>query len=368
MSKFTFQLAQEKNDPELREILRINHIEGDMCVSFQREPNYFYASKICNHFQQTPVVINKDNQRIVGFGSRIIYEAFINGQKRPLGYLSNLRLNRECRNSTIIPRAYRYLNELHEDKRVSLYVTTVIEDNHYAKRLLSSQRAGLPTYRDYGVYNSFSIFPLKKQKLSGHYVMERGSHARLDEILDCIYKNGSQKQFYPYLSKDFFLSKNGVLRDFCIHDFYIAIKQDRVVGVLAKWDQSHFKQTIIEGYNGKLKWIRPFYNRCAKILEYPQLPDTKVPLNFFYISFVAIDNNNVDIFKDLLATVNNDAIDSQYSFFVVGLHSEDDLKDCIKGYRNIVYKSRLYIVYWEDGKDAFSSLERRMPYLEVGIL
>lgn len=368
MSGYTFKLAQDKDESALRSILRDNYIDGEMCVSFRREPNYFYASGICNKFQQTPVVIENKSGKIVGFGSRIIYEAFVNGEKMSIGYLSNLRLNKKFRKSTILPRSYRYLNELHQDRRVPFYVTTVIDDNNYAKNILSSKRAGLPTYHDFCIYNSFSIFPLKKRKISGEYIIERGSQARLDEILGCIYRNGAKKQFYPYISKDFFLSKNGVLRDFHIEDFYVALKGDKVVGVLAKWDQRNFKQTIIEEYKGKLKWFKPIHNSYARLMHYPRLPDLKVPLNFFYLSFIAVDNNDADIFKELLRAVNNDAIDSEYSFFIVGLHSKDVLQQSIKEYRNMVYKSRLYIVYWNDGRDSFNNLDKRTPYLEAGIL
>ena len=43
------------------------------------------------------------------------------------------------------------------------------------------------------------------------------------------------------------------LRDFKVQDFYLALCGGRVAGVVGKWDQSAYKQTVVTRYRGRLR-------------------------------------------------------------------------------------------------------------------
>lgn len=369
MNDYIFQLANENDEAELREILKNNPIDGEISIVFKRDPNYFYATQIGNRFNQVMIVKNRRIDKIVGLGNRAIYPAYVNGKICHLGYLSNLRLDNNYRNSLLLSRGYQYLKSLHQDKKTPIYITTIIEDNKFANNLLTSQRAGLPIYHNFGIYHTIAIsLSGKKIKKKGNFEIKKGSIERLDDIIDCIHRNGSQKQFYPFYTKEEFVSGNGILRDFKIEDFYLALKKDKIIGVLAKWDQTNFKQTVVTSYKGKMKLVKPLYNLYARVFRYSPLPKPNSPLNYFYISFIAIDSNNPQIFQELLQAVYNDTIGLRYPYFLVGLHSRDPLLKAVREYPHITYKSCLYIVYWEDGKEFFRGLDNRMPYSEISML
>jgi len=369
MSDYSFQLAEESDEAELRDILKNNPMNGDIRISFLRDPNFFYAAKIGNHFSQTIIIKDVRNNKIVGLGTRSIISAYINGQICNVGYLNNLRLDSRYRNATLLTRGYQYLKTLHQDEKVPFYITTIIEGNKYAEDLLTSQRAGLPVYHDFGRYHcvAISVFG-KKKKISGDFQILKGSRQKLDEILDCIERNGSQKQFYPFYLKEDFLTNEGILRDFQIEDFYIALKNDKVMGVMAKWDQINFKQTIVTAYKGKMEVLKPFYNLGAKVFGYPSFPVPNSQLKFFYLCFIAIDSNDLQIFRELLRAIYNDTVGLGYSYFLLGLHLRDPLLKALKEFHYYKYYSRLYVVCWEDGENFYKNLDNRIPYLEISIL
>lgn len=369
MSSYIFQLANGNNEAELRGILENNPIIGKISIVFKRDPNYFWAAKVGSRFNQTIIVKDKKINKIVGLGNRSIYSAYLNGKVCHLGYLSNLRINNNYRNSLLLSRGYQYLKSLHQDKKTPIYITTIIEDNKLANNLLTSQRAGLPTYHKFGTYHTL-VVPTsgKKRKNNGDFEIKRGSKEKLDEIIDCIHRNGSQKQFYPFFNKEDFISGNEILRDFKIEDFYLALKKDKIIGVVAKWDQSNFKQTIITSYQNQMKFTKPFYNLYARVLGYPPLPKPNSSLSYFYLSFIAVNSNSPQIFRGLLQAIYNDTDCSKYTYFLVGLHTRDPLLKVVKEHWHITYKSYLYIVYWKDGEEIFKELDNRIPYLEISML
>lgn len=364
MNKITFELAKDFDDEALQKIIVNNPMDGEIQISFQRRPSYFYAEEVKGKFYQ--IIVAKDNQNIIATGTRSIRPLFINGKVIDVGYLSDLRINKSYRNKTTLAKGYQYLYKLHQDKKVSIYITTIIEDNIEAINILTSKRVNLPAYHDIGRYctMAISLFRKKKGLLNPDFEIVRGCNALLREIVDCMQRNGQKRQFYPFYTIDDFTS----LRDFDIHNFYVAVKNNKVIGVLARWDQRSFKQNIVTGYKGKIKIIKPFYNLGAYLFGFSKLPQIGTELKSFYISFIAIDSDDLQVFRRLLRAVYNDSIGADYSYFLVGLHSQDPLLKIVEEYHHIKYNSRLYVVCWEDGENLYKNLDNRIPYLEIATL
>jgi len=295
--------------------------------------------------------------------------AYLNGEVAELGYLGGLRLDSRFRGGTLLARAYRTLRRWHEDGRAALYVTTIVEDNHAVRQLLSSQRAGLPCYHDWGRYHTLVIGPAcKRRPPAGDLRVERGEPSRVAEIAECLSRNGRRRQFFPRYPAEEFLKPGQHLRDFKISDFHLAVKGDRVVGVAATWDQTAFKQTVLAGYGGMVKTIRPLYNLVARLGGLPRLPSPGSELRHCFVSFMAIDGDDSDVFRALLGSIQSHVAAQGYDYFLVGLHECDPLLPTAREYPHRDYVSRLYVVYWEDGAEVCRSLDGRVPYLELAVL
>ena len=64
----------------------------------------------------------------------------------------------------------------------------------------------------------------------------------------------------------------------------------------------------------------------------------------------------------------NQAVGRGYAYLLIGLHEEDRLLAVAREYLHFSYPSRLYVVHWDDGDEAFRLLDRRVPYLELALL
>ena len=369
MGYITFDTADESDDRALREILRGNPVDGRIQVAFQRNPSYFHALQVQGRVNQVMVARDVENHAIIALGTRSIKPVYINGCVRDAGYLSGLRINRDFRGGTVLARGYRYLRELHREKPVPIYTMTIIDDDRVVRELLTSERCGLPSCRDFGVFKTAAVTLIRKKKpLETDIIVERGAAGRLNEILACLNRNGIEKQFYPFYAKEDFTTEGSVLRGLHLHDISLALRNKRVVGVAAKWDQSRFKQILVTGYAGRMKLFKPLYNTVSRMFGFPPLPEPLSEVNYFYLGLIAVDDNDPRIFRALLREIHNEAIQKEYNYFLVGLHSLDPLLEVVDEYQHITYNSRLYVVCWDDGEEFCKRLDGRIPYLELGTL
>jgi len=367
-SVYFFSLATEKDDAELRKIIRNQSMEGSVRIIFQKEPNFFAAERIGAQALDVLVCRERGIEKIVGFGSRSVRRVFVNGKPAQIGYLSSLRAIPEVRGGTLLPRAYRALRELHVDGKVPFYFTTIFDENEIAKKILTSGRAGLPVYQDIGGLNTYivTVNSCRRMVVEFDGTIIRGSKEAIPEIVAFLNAHNARFQFAPSLEVSDF--EGGLFPEFSPQDFYIACIGKSIVGVAGVWDQSKIKQTVIGGYGKALNYLRPFYNMYAALSGDPQLPRIGEMIRSFYVSFVAVDPPNPKILRMLLRQIYYDWSSAGHSYFIIGLNEKDPLSSALLDFRHRVVKSRVYTVYWEDGRKSVEKIDNRLPHLEIATL
>jgi hypothetical protein len=145
--------------------------------------------------------------------------------------------------------------------------------------------------------------------------------------------------------------------------------RSRVVGCLAVWDQTPFKQTIVRGYSGNMARWRPVINRLARWIDVPYLPEINAPFPYCYASHIAIDQDDQQIFASLLRAASNETVRRGFKYFMIGLSASNSLRPVLtRNYLHITYASQIYLVAWEDGLDAIGRVDGRVPGLEIAVL
>lgn len=367
--RFLIELAKKSDESALRRIARDNYMEGNIRLSVQREPDFFSSLEVEGRFIQVCLGRDLRNNKVIGFAVRAIKEMFVNGSIRDIGYLSNLRLDKTYRGGTIIYRAYRFLKELHRDGWTQLYLTSILQDNQYAIKMLTSGRAGLPRYKDFGGYTAYAV-GLKKKRgdLPVDLELRRGSEDMIEDVVLFLREEGKRKQFYPVYREADFLSTTGLLRGLRVDDLIIALRRSKVVGVIGLWDQTAVKQDVISGYSSLMRIIKPLWNAYAPLRDLPSLPVRDTPLNFFFASMNLVKNNKSEIFHALIEQLRSEGRERGFDHMVLGLHSRDTLNSVIMRYPSYRLRSRIFLVHWEDGEQLYGSLDDRIPYLEVAAL
>jgi hypothetical protein len=198
--------------------------------------------------------------------------------------------------------------------------------------------------------------------------MRPATTADLPTLLAFLTEVGPRRQFFPAYRADDFFTDTGALRDLRAEDILLAWREGRLVGTLAGWDQHRLKQTVVEGYGGALRWLRPLLNGWARLRGRPGLPAPGTPFRYLTAALPVVAEDRPDVFAALLSELRQWAAGGPCSHLLLGLHETDPLLPVAARFAAGRYTTRLYLVCWADG-DAFrAGLDGRVPYLELGSL
>ncbi|MFL6201221.1 MAG: GNAT family N-acetyltransferase [Thermoanaerobaculia bacterium] len=358
-------LARPEDDPEIRRLLRDNPIDGAIRVSLEREPNAFLAAAVEGEPHHT-VVAREPSGRIVGMGRRAVWNAFVNGEPRRLGYLSQLRVDRNFRGRRrLLAAGYAALRELRGPDETPFDLTSIIADNETARRLLGGGVPGLPTYRELSAFVTLVLPAVRPSRKRGRVEIEPGRPGQMDEIAECLARNRRRYQVAPFFTAAELASPERS-RGLAPHDFRLALRDGRVVGCLALWDQQGFKQVVVRGYAPRLARWRPWINRLPRALGIPRLPDPGEALPHATISHVAVDGDDPLLFQALVESAHAEACRRGHAYAVIGLAAGHPWLPWLeRRFRPRRYESVLYTVDWGDGAGA---LDGRRPHVEAALL
>jgi hypothetical protein len=368
-SPFRFEMASEADDAALRQLLRETPMDGRIRVTLEREPGFFAAASIEGEPHHAAVARDATTGEIVGMGSRSVREVFVNGQPVLLGYLSQLRVHPRyrVRSRELLRGGFGLLRSTRTPDETPFDITTIIADNHAARRLLETGLPGLPTYRKIEPFVTLLI-PCAGVKhvwstaFRRHW--ERGrprndtpiADSRIADIVDCLERNNRRHQFAPRWT-----TGNFCPRGLELERFHVAVKGGRAVGCLAIWDQRTFKQAVVHGYGMALARWRRLLNLFGA-----RLPVVGEALPMAFVSHLAVDDDDPAVFEDLLASAVTAACNNELQWLAVGLAARHPLVQVARRrFRPREYESILYVVH---DPDAEIVLDNRVPHLEVALL
>ena len=371
MGSIDFRLATVTDDRDLRQLLRENPMQGEISVSLEREPDLFMAGSIEGERHHTIVARDRARGRPVGMASRSVYSGFLNGRPCRLAYLSQLRVDRVYRGRAgLLSQGYTLMRSLRTGTDLPFDLTTIVTDNHTARRVLGAGISGIPAYQELEPFTTLMLPLWRRQRTSppSDVLIERGSPERIEEIATCLERNRARYQFAPRWTAAELLSPERS-RGLAPRDFLIAVRQGTVIGCVALWDQSGFKQIVVRSYGASIRRWRPIVEISGLLLGTPRLPSPGRPIPHVYISHVAVDGDDADVFSALFARAYNEARECRHACLVAGFADRHPLLHVIRRrYRAWTYSSILYAVCWEGGKAAAEVIDRRVPHLEVGLL
>lgn len=256
-----YRQATKADDAELRALLHDNDMGSWVNLCFEREPSFFDGESLMGESTAVIALDESKQNSVVGMYSCSFLPVHINGHSECAGYLGGLRVDRKYR------RRVRILKDgftsipalLSRDDSMSLWFTSVGEDNGIARRILEADLAGMPKYGFRGAMETLA-FSIRQRKAGG--LLQRATIGDIPALADFYNQHAREFQFAPVLRETWLSSLNGK-HGLCLEDFWLLKEGDKILGCLAVWDQRRFKQTTIRGYRFPLNRLRGVYNLYA---------------------------------------------------------------------------------------------------------
>jgi hypothetical protein len=370
MSNFSVELATPEDDSAIKKLLEDNPVPGDISISYERSPSYFDGCGLLGEKSQTLVARHLPSGELAGLAYRSIRRLYFNGEVKAVGYLGHLRVDSQFRSRWIVSEGFRQLKKLHSDKCTDGYITTIVDNNSEAEGILVKRpRPHYPKYQGIGQLNTLAISPkplrIKNYKGVSFRNAERKDLKKIVRLLrDC----GSHKQFFPCLKEEDFIEGSLSLRGLDITDFVVAELDGTILGALALWDQSQFKQPVVRGFSRAFRNKRYLYNLYCNVKGTKAIPSIGEMLSLVYIAFVCIVDNDLTIYEQLLRKASSVAHEKGYGRIMVGHSETDPLLTVARQFDHLNYSSRIYTVSWDEERSFHEQLDGRICHIEIATL
>ena len=368
---FSVAVAARSDDDAIRRLLRNSPFGEEVSLSLEREPDSALASSIEGDEHATLVARDRSGM-LAGIASRAVRTVFVNGSPGRIVYLGQLRIvPRFRRHRGLLAAGFDFIHELDVTSGgPRLHLASVVADNTAARRLLSRRTPGWPAFEPVDTLVSLAV-PAggRSSRALDGIACVRGSADRIGEIVSMLRRSGARHQFHPVWSREDLLSPSRS-RNLSPDDFIVAMRDGRVVGCAACWDQRPFKQAVVRGYSPRLRRFRPLVNALAPLTGTPQLPATGQSLQFAYLSHLALDHDeDWAVMAALVRAARVDAGRRGLRYVVIGLSGAHPL---VPGLRRALphraYESVLYVAFWPEAEALAASLDGRPSHPELAIL
>ncbi|NLD47292.1 MAG: hypothetical protein GX660_08835 [Clostridiaceae bacterium] len=366
--RFVFEEAKHEDMAQILEILEESGFKGNISLLYTRRPDAYISFMYEGQEVSLAVCRDTQNDRIAGIGAVALRQVYVNGKPEKVGYLFALRVREEYRNVyKLVNRGYDYFSSCPAVKKASYFITTILEENEYAIKLLEKKRPFMPLYEFYQRYEVFTMTTRSKwtKYKNTKMTLKHAETSDIPMLVDFLNREGRKSQMFPVL--DEINIKNTIVPGLSTESFYILLDGNGEITACAlAWDQKDYKQYVVKGYGGILKALYPV-SFLFNIFGYPSLPPVDSILKFFTLSFWAVRDNLPEIFSILLGAIAKQK--KEYPFFIAGICEGHPLKQVLDNIPHISYSSRIYLVDWERLGGNVDRLDKNfLPYLECGML
>lgn len=366
-----FDLAEERDDAEVRRLLRENPMRGQISLSLEREPNYFADSGIPGEEKRT--IIARDTGRVAAVGTCTTRERFVNGKPARVGYLGGLRLDATYEGRfDILRRGYEFFRELQTSEPADFYFTSIAADNLRARSFLERGIRGMPTYEFVGEFVTLLI-PTRRSARgptssdSNPEIRPGFNGQSPDRFIQFLNEANAAFQFSPCWTAEEMstLETLGLSKsDFCLH-----FKEGEIAGCGALWDQRAFKQTVVRGYARPLAFARPMLNAASPVTGQPRLPALGAVLSNAFVSHLAAGKGHEHQMSRLIADLAAMARKCGIELLTLGFAANDfRLETVCRQFRCRKYRSRIYVVRWPRIGGSARELDGRLINPEAALL
>lgn len=355
--KTKIHTATEADGPELLALIEGTQSDGVFSMVATRRPNPVASFQAEN--PQAKIGLIRDRQQHIAAQFCISPgEYYINGGRCRVGYVSGVRSRPGFHGILDWMAMAEYVRESGCD----LYTCSFLADNDQARIQFAKKRKHFPQLFPLTAYTTYIINPDTVTR-QWHKSQNTGSSFRAmlpkdrPQVLDFINREAARYQFAPVIDS---LSQFNGLRE---SDCYLLEQEGTIKAFGALWNQSHYKQYIVTGYQSYMKWMERF-SRLPQRLGYIPIPKINTVLDFPTLSFCYAEEGNRAWYELFLTQISRE-IAKSYPMFLIGMAHNHPHRTSIQSLRSIHFDSHLYYVRYDN--DLVPDSDRPIHY-ECGLL
>lgn len=326
--------ARPHDEPALRALLREMPLPGPVTIAYEREPDFFAADIALGHRVDTLVALAPDGSAS-GVGQRAIRAVQIDGSPEAVAYLGGLRLKPEHRATGAHAEAWRQMRSLHESAPTRLTMSSITDGNSRARRLLTLGRAPVPRFEPLAEIATLALIARRARP------QPRTCQIRLARGID-----DARASLVPPEAPDLFpIADPFRLPGLRPEHVLVAEASGARVGALAVWDPSPVRQSVVCGYSGAMRWLRPLASGALRKVGSRPLPVVGEALKSAMVAHAWAATP--EVYSDLVCAARRQARQRRMGFLLIALDRTDPRLATLRRTLHLDYPSTLYSVRWD---------------------
>jgi len=360
--KYSFDIAGDSDSRSILAIMEEEPSRGPLSIIHTRRPDpvkSFTADCDCEVY----VIRDTENGEAATIGACDFRKLYINGEARQVGYFHGLRVAKKYRGKVPLSPFLKSLIDRNSGNGTACFIATALADNPDGQNFLEKKRDAMPSFVKICGYDVIALSTCRKARSIKGFSLRQADDSNVESIINYINEKGKGYLFYPTL--DVAEVRAGRYPGLRVGDFYCLENPDGgIVAAGAAWDQSSYKQYIVQNYSTPIKFLNSI-SRATPFFGLPRLPKPGSNLEFFTLSFWSAENADIfNIFIDLVSFERN-----RYPFYLVGITEAHPFRNSLRKRPCITISSVLYVYDLENNQWLTQlSGKSRVPYLECGLL
>ena len=279
-------------------------------LQYRRSPDFFRLLRYQG--DRAHVVLSVDERGDVrGLGTISLRRAWLDGEAATVGYLGDLRIGfhrgtighwRQLVRDVVARSA-----EIEELADCACWLTTIMDDNHLARRVLASGRAGAPALvpiAPFTMRNVVARLPFARRERDTPRWRVRRAGPEDRERLGAFHESANRGT--PFGFRDELARRLADWDGLALSDFLIASAGETIVGCAAPWSASGAKQMLVSSMPMAMRLLE----RVSAVLPrgMVRVPRAGEPLRVAYLTHLTFaadlgDADRLGVFRALLDDV-----------------------------------------------------------------
>lgn len=348
-SRPVVMFANLEHDEGLRKLLRETPLRGEITVTLEREPVFFY--------EKMETVIAMVDDVVVACGSRVPRQVNWYGEAIESSYLSDLRVHPSYQkySGRIIRDCYQLLSDSAKQHPAPVTWTAVFESNLAAMKTLGRQRRVIPEYIDRGGLRSPMLWCSPTCKWPKHPGCQRATEADRPELAAFLQRQFLKKGLAPVICSD----------NLRMDDFILIREDGALVAAMAVSDLRAIKQIRAIELPLKLRMLRTPMKWLSSVFPLPLIPARGGVMPLGYASFMAAENDDAMLIHTILRAGRVVAAEKGLSFLCACFHEDDQRFRGSKGLPATMADGRIFQVMLSGNQDQWTD---QIPHIEAAWL
>jgi GNAT superfamily N-acetyltransferase len=324
--------AVHSDDAALRTIAASCPMEGDITLRVTREPDFFQLNRL--EGRQWRVGVAEVDGLVVGCVMAAERRAYLYGVERRTLYAGDLKVHPRMRGAGVADALSQWVaRALRDMGGVNAPILLTILAGNSAMERRTSGRGGMPNFVRFATIRAFSIpllFPRRFTETG-----PRVSVATLRDVEEMVQlweRVAPTRQLAPVFTADTLERWIAGAPGLDISSYRLARDvTGRLVGFMAWWDQTPFKQATVLRYSPRLQAARAMLNGMATVTSGVKLPDAGAELKYCTAFHVCVPGGSPDVLRALVRSSYGELRAARYAFATIGLDERDPLCPALGG-------------------------------------